>query len=102
MLPTELDCMALHQYDMLLASGPALNIEAQIVNADSFCPVVIDSFDESECVMAATKVTSETNLILAVITCTVIVLSLILIVSVVIIAFRCKRKKNSTIHGEIA
>ena len=64
-------------------------------------PVVIDSVDEAECVMAATKVTSETNLILAVITCTVIVLSLILIVSVVIIAFRCKRKKTSTIHGEI-
>ena len=89
-------------YDVLLASGPVLNIEAQFVNADSFCPVVIDSFDEAECVMATTNMTFETYLIVVIIVCSVIVLILILIVLVaVIIAIRRKRTKKSVIYGDI-
>ena len=90
-------------YEMLLASGPVLNIEAQFVNADSLCLVVVNSFDEAECAMAATNTTSATVLIATVLTCIIIVLSLILIVLVVaIVAFRRKRTKKSIIRGEIA
>ena len=89
-------------YEILLAAGPVLNLGAQFVNVDSFCPVVIDSFDEAECVMVTTNISSEKALIVAVILCAVVILSLVLILVVVIIAFRRKKKKESMIREEVA
>ena len=37
------------QYEKLLAGGLVLNVEAQLINVDSNCPVVIASLNEVEC-----------------------------------------------------
>ena len=49
------------QYEKLLADGIVLNVEAQLINVDSNCPVVIESLNESECSNTfTTSSTSET------------------------------------------
>ena len=89
------------QYEKLLAGGIVLNVEAQLINVDSNCPVVIESLNESECSNTfTTSLTSETatsgTLILyIVISMPVIVILIILIIIIVIIAVVLKRKRES-------
>ena len=68
------------QYAKLLAGGLMLNVEAQFINVDSNCPVVIDSLNEVECsTMFTTNSASETVINS---TSGTLILSLVIIMSV--------------------
>ena len=92
------------QYEMLLATGAVLNVGAQFVSVDSSCPVVIDSFNEAECVVDTTpNMSSATTVIVAVVVCLLVVLSVIVIVLVVVFfTVRRKKTKKSVISGKNA
>ena len=85
------------------------NVEAQLVNVDSNCPVVIESLNESECSNKySTSLTSETaisgTLILYIVISmpVMIVILIILTIIIVIIAVVLKRKRESENQKDFA
>ena len=90
------------QYEKLLAGGLVLNVEAQLINVDSNCPVVIDSLNEEECTMYTTSSAPETIINLTLILVIVIsifiifILTVLSIIIIMVFAIKHKRKMKST------
>ena len=93
------------QYEKLLAGGVVLNVEAQLINVDSNCPVVIESLNEVECKatsMSETTVINLTLILSIVISVSIILILTVLIVIAVVFAIMKKRKRKSTISKDVA
>ena len=95
------------QYEKLLAGGIVLNVEAQLINVDSNCPVVIDSLNEAECTMYAASSIPETVINLTFILSIVLSVSVTLILTFLtivtaVLAVRHNRKKKSTNFKDVA
>ena len=98
------------QYEKLLAGGLVLNVEAQLINVDSNCPVVIESLNEAECtIMLFTSSTSETvsnstsgTLILSIVISMSIILILLVTTIIAITAVTHNRKKKSRNLNDVA
>ena len=93
------------QYENLLAGGLVLNVEAQRINVDLYCPIVIASLDEVECTpMFATNSASEavinstsgTLILSLVISMSILVIFMITIVIIIIVHSR-KRKPREDV-----
>ena len=93
--------MELAQYEKLLAGGLVLNVEAQLINVDSNCPVVIDSLNEAECTTMLTtdstviNSTLETLILSIVISLSTVVILMIFTIIIVIIAVMHRKRKSS-------
>ena len=93
--------MELAQYEKLLAGGIVLNVEAQLINVDSNCPVVIDSLNEVECTIMLTtdstviNSTLETLILSIVISLSTVVILIIFTIIIVIIAVMHRKRKSS-------
>jgi len=85
-------------FKTLLATEAVLNIDGQMVNINVFCPVIIDSFNESECTASTTPVILIVSLVLGI----NVALILIVILHFVVVAIIRKKTKKSQISGEIA
>ena len=90
------------QYEKLLAGGLVLNVEAQLINVDSNCPVVIDSLNEAECTMYTANSTPESVVNLTTILSIVIsifiifILTVMSIIIIMVFAIKHNRKMKST------
>ena len=92
------------QYEKLLAGGLVLNVEAQLINVDSNCPVVIDSLNEVECKATLMSETTVINLtlILSIVISVSIILILLVTTIIVITAVTHNRKKKSRNLNDVA